>query len=62
MRSLPLIYRHGPDTTYLHLYVDDIIFTASSMSLYTRLFSCLSFEFTMKDLGLLHYFLGISIK
>ncbi|KAI3674945.1 hypothetical protein L2E82_51782 [Cichorium intybus] len=56
------IYRHGRDTAYLLLYVDDIIFTASSQSLHTHLLSCLSSEFAMKDLGPLHYFLGISVK
>jgi hypothetical protein len=40
------IYRHRDDTVYLLLYVDDIVLT----------------EFTMKDLGPIHHFLGITAK
>ncbi|GKE44152.1 ribonuclease H-like domain-containing protein, partial [Tanacetum coccineum] len=50
----------GPDTTYLLLYVDDIILTASSTSLMLRIISLLHAEFAMTDLGPLNYFLGIS--
>ncbi|GKE41221.1 ribonuclease H-like domain-containing protein [Tanacetum coccineum] len=57
--SLPS-YRGGPDTTYLLLYVDDIILTASSTSLMQRIISSLHAEFAMTDLGPLNYFLGIS--
>ncbi|GKA93536.1 ribonuclease H-like domain-containing protein [Tanacetum coccineum] len=50
----------GPDTTYLLLYVDDIIFTTSSTSLLQRIISLLHAEFAMTDLGPLNYFFGIS--
>ncbi|GJV43557.1 ribonuclease H-like domain-containing protein [Tanacetum coccineum] len=50
----------GPDTAYLLLYVDDIIFTASSTSLLQRIISLLHAKFAMTDLGPLNYFLGIS--
>ncbi|KAK1411497.1 hypothetical protein QVD17_38046 [Tagetes erecta] len=56
------IYRKGPDTAYLLLYVDDIILTTSSRALKQYLMSRLSSEFAMKDLGPLSYFLGISVK
>ncbi|GKE22725.1 ribonuclease H-like domain-containing protein, partial [Tanacetum coccineum] len=46
------------DTTYLLLYVDDIILTASSTSLMQRIISSLHAEFAMTDLGQLNYFLG----
>ena len=46
---------------YLLLYVDDIILTASSDSLRRSIMSLLSSEFAMKDLGKLHYFLGIAV-
>ncbi|XP_026452652.1 uncharacterized protein LOC113353177 [Papaver somniferum] len=46
---------------YLLLYVDDIILTGSSGMLLNSLISSLSPEFKMKDLGSLHYFLGIEI-
>jgi len=55
------IYHHGNDTTYIFLYVDDIIFTASSDALCNSIMSKLSVEFSMKDLGSLSYFLGISV-
>jgi hypothetical protein len=56
------IYRHGLDTVYLLLYVDDIILTASSTELLHRTISALQWEFTMKDLGPLHHFLDITVE
>ncbi|XP_071708628.1 uncharacterized protein [Rutidosis leptorrhynchoides] len=53
------IYRQGSDTTYLLLYVDDIVLTASSTGLLQRIISSLHNEFAMTDLGPLNYFLGI---
>ncbi|XP_057522461.1 uncharacterized mitochondrial protein AtMg00810-like [Amaranthus tricolor] len=49
------------DIAFLLLYVDDIVLTASSDSLCQHIISLLSSEFAMKDLGLLHYFLGIKV-
>ncbi|XP_071714317.1 uncharacterized mitochondrial protein AtMg00810-like [Rutidosis leptorrhynchoides] len=51
----------GTDTAYLLLYVDDIILTASSTALRQRIITSLHQEFAMTDLGLLHYFQGISV-
>nr|GEU77959.1 ribonuclease H-like domain-containing protein [Tanacetum cinerariifolium] len=48
--SLFIFYK-GPYTTYLLLYVDDIILTASSTSLLQRIISSLNAEFAMTDLG-----------
>jgi hypothetical protein len=56
------IFRRGSDTVYLLLYVDDIILIASSMELLRRIISTLQWEFTMKDLGPLHHFLGITVE
>jgi hypothetical protein len=56
------IFRRGSDTVYLLLYVDDIILTASSTELLRRTISALQQEFTMKDLGPLHHFLGITVE
>jgi hypothetical protein len=42
----------------LLLYVDDIVLTASSQSLLRRLIDALQREFPVKDLGVLHHFLG----
>jgi hypothetical protein len=56
------VFRHGSDTVYLLLYVDDIILTASSTKLLRRTISALQREFVMKDLGPLHHFLGITVE
>ncbi|KAM3317911.1 hypothetical protein ACQJBY_035560 [Aegilops geniculata] len=52
---------HGPATAYLLLYVDDIILTASSPALLQHITARLGTEFALKDLGALHYFLGIEV-
>ncbi|GKC91262.1 ribonuclease H-like domain-containing protein, partial [Tanacetum coccineum] len=46
------IYRRGSDTTYLLLYVDDIILTASSTSFLQSIIATLHAEFSMTDLGI----------
>ncbi|GKD24717.1 ribonuclease H-like domain-containing protein [Tanacetum coccineum] len=51
----------GTNTTYLLLYVDDIVLTASSEGLLQRIIRSLHQEFAMTDLGPLNYFLGISV-
>jgi hypothetical protein len=56
------IFRRGSDMVYLLLYVDDIILTTSSMVLLRRTISALQQEFTIKDLGPLHHFLGITVE
>ena len=43
----------------LLLYVDDIILTGSHASLLSSVIAALTQEFDMKDLGKLHYFLGL---
>ncbi|XP_023729895.1 uncharacterized mitochondrial protein AtMg00810-like [Lactuca sativa] len=45
---------------YILLYVDDITLIGTSTPLLSHITSLLSAEFAMKDLGDLHYFLGIS--
>lgn len=54
------IFRHGSDTAYLLLYVDDIVLTASSTDLLHCIFTSLHSEFSMTDLGPLNCFLGIT--
>ncbi|GJX56847.1 ribonuclease H-like domain-containing protein [Tanacetum coccineum] len=49
------------DTTYLLLYVDDIVLAASSESSLQQIIRSLHQEFAMKDLGPLNYFLGILV-
>ena len=47
---------------YLLIYVDDIILTSSSNSAIEALLKDLQCDFALKDLGNLHYFLGIEVK
>lgn len=55
------VYQTGNDMAYLLLYVDDIILTASTAGLLRQLTDSLRTEFALKDLGPLHYFLGIEV-
>ncbi|KAK9137599.1 hypothetical protein Sjap_008193 [Stephania japonica] len=55
------VYSKGSSMTYILLYVDDIILTASSHALRCSIMDLLSSEFAMKDLGPLNYFLGIAV-
>ena len=54
------IYYHGNAIAYILLYMDDIILAASFDTLRESIMPQLSSEFSMKDLGPLSYFLGIS--
>jgi hypothetical protein len=56
------VFRRGTYMVYLLLYVDDIVLTASSTALLQQTISTLKQEFIMKDLGLLHHFLGVSVQ
>jgi hypothetical protein len=56
------VHHHGAETAYLLLYVDDIVLTASSQSLLRRLIDALQREFPVKDLGVLHHFLGVTAE
>ncbi|CAH9079866.1 unnamed protein product [Cuscuta europaea] len=53
------IFRQGKSVMYLLLYVDDIIITGNSPSLVSSFIACIASHFALKDLGDLHYFLGI---
>lgn len=43
----------------LLLYVDDMLLTCNNNTLIQKLLSCLNANFSLKYIGLLHYFLGI---
>jgi histone deacetylase 1/2 len=47
---------------YVLIYVDDIIVTSSSPRAITALLQDLNSDFALKDLGDLHFFLGIEVK
>jgi hypothetical protein len=55
------IYLTRTITMYLLIYVDDIIITASDQAAITELLQLLSADFAVKDLGDLHYFLGVQV-
>ena len=56
------ILRHPKVTIYLLVYVDDIIVISSSSGAVDRLVAGLRQQFAIKDLGTLHYFLGIEVS
>lgn len=55
------IHRTTSSFTAILLYVDDIILTGSCQIQITKVKKFLSSKFSLKDLGHLHYFLGIEI-
>jgi hypothetical protein len=56
------LYNRPSTTIYLLIYVDDIIVTSSSDDAIDILLKALNANFAIKDLGDLHYFLGIEVK
>ena len=55
------IYTHHQVVAYLLLYVDDIVLTSNTPSYLDQLIAQLSTVFDLKDLGPLHYFLGLQV-
>jgi hypothetical protein len=55
-------YRKGSVVIFLLVYVDDIILTSSSSTAVMALLHDLQGDFALKDLSLLHYFLGIEVQ
>lgn len=53
---------HSSYTIFILIYVDDIIITGSSLQEVQNLISKLSSCFALKDLGPLHYFLGVQVN
>jgi histone deacetylase 1/2 len=56
------IYNRGGIMIYILIYVDDIIVTSNDPKAVTVLLADLREDFALKDLGMLHYFLGIEVK
>ena len=56
------IYSKANTVMFVLIYVDDIIVASSSQSATNALLSDLSSQFALKDLGDLHFFLGIEVK
>lgn len=56
------IYKKRDVEIYMLVYVDDIIVTSSSQDAINVLLKALKKDFALKDLGDLHYFLGIEVE
>jgi hypothetical protein len=56
------IYNSAHLTIYVLPYVDDLIIVNSSESATTHLLQQFDCEFAIKDMGQLHYFLGIEVQ
>ncbi|KAK1619343.1 hypothetical protein QYE76_024860 [Lolium multiflorum] len=56
------LYQKSGITIFMLIYVDDIIVASSSNDAITALVSDLNENFAIKDLGDLHFFLGIEVK
>jgi histone deacetylase 1/2 len=56
------IYSRGNIVIFMLIYVGDIIVTGNSMDAILALLRDLKQDFALKDLGDLHYFLGIEVK
>jgi len=57
-----LFYYKGHTVMFVLVYVDDIIVASSSCEATSALLKDLEKEFALKDLGDLHYFLGMEVK
>jgi hypothetical protein len=57
-----LILSNGTNIFYLLVCVNDILLTGSNSAMLHRLIQLLSFEFKLRDLGAVHYFLGIEVQ
>lgn len=55
------VYLHGADVIYLLLYVYDMLLTGNNDQLIQKLLVTLNGTFRMKDMGPVHYFLGIQV-
>lgn len=55
------VLRATDHITLLLIYVDDIIVTGSNNKFLETFITQLNIAFSLKDLGLLHYFLGIEV-
>jgi hypothetical protein len=56
------VYHRGSETAYLLLYVDDIVLTALSSALLCRFVQEFQRQFSLKDLGTIHHFLGVHVQ
>ncbi|KAF5445194.1 hypothetical protein F2P56_034261 [Juglans regia] len=55
------IYNYGSSTCYFLVYVDDLVITGNDPKFVTSIIQQLGARFSLKDLGNLHYFLGVEV-
>ena len=55
------ILSDGTNIFYLLVYIDDILLMGNNSTVLHRLIQLLSSEFKLRDLGAVHYFLGIKV-
>ncbi|WJZ95012.1 hypothetical protein VitviT2T_013812 [Vitis vinifera] len=55
------IYKSHDILCYCLVYVDDIIVTSNTLSFVNNIINKLGSTFSVKDMGSLHYFLGIEV-
>jgi hypothetical protein len=55
-------YKKGSTVLFVLVYIDDIIVASSTPQATDALLTDLQQDFALKDLGDLHYFLGIEVK
>lgn len=55
------VYSQDHDLVYVLVYVDDILIIGNNPTLIQRIIAGLGSKFAIKDLGSLHYFLGIEV-
>lgn len=56
------IYNDSHTFLFVLVYVDDILITGNSGNSLSKLILDLGAEFSLKDLGTLHYFLGVEVE
>ncbi|KAI5337565.1 hypothetical protein L3X38_016836 [Prunus dulcis] len=61
MDSSLFVFNDRTTIIYVLVYVDDIIITGNNSVAIGKVISALSSTFALKDLGILHYFLGIEV-
>ena len=55
------IYQHGCNIAYCLVYVDDLILAGNNSTKLDNIIQSLGHQFNLKDLGHLHYFLGVEV-
>lgn len=55
-------FRQGNQLVFILVYVDDLLVVSSTAELADQFITALSSKFHVKDLGPLHYFLGIEVQ